>query len=196
MSIEDDVANENPGTAKTAKKSRIRRFFAHPNIIAIFVSLMLGLLIRAFLFQSFYIPSGSMIPTLQVGDRIVVSKLAFAFSGVKRGEIVVFARPPADTIDPNVHDLVKRVIGLPGDTISSRNGHVLINGKILPEPYLPHGDPTYNIRTQVIPPGDYFMMGDNRGDSYDSRFFGDVPGKLFVGQVILRFYPLSRLAIF
>lgn len=195
----DDVIEIAPDTNANNKSmkslSRAKKFWAHPNLIAILVSLTLGIVIRAFVFQSFYIPSGSMIPALQIGDRIVVSKLAFAISSVQRGEMVVFARPPADHVDPNVHDLVKRVIGLPGDTISANNGHVLIDGRVLREPYLPSNDPTYNIPKQVVPAGEYFMMGDNRGDSYDSRFFGDVSGKLFVGMVVVRFYPFSRFAI-
>ncbi len=181
------------GVALNAQAKRPRN--RHPNLIAFGVSIVFAILIRLFVFQSFYIPSGSMIPTLQIGDRIVVSKLSFAIQGVHEGDIVVFSRPPADTVDPGIQDLVKRVIGLPGQTISSAHGHVYINGKVLVEPYLPPGDATYHIRTQKIPAGDYFMMGDNRGDSYDSRYFGVVPGRLFVGKVILRFYPLSRFAI-
>lgn len=177
--------------APRPKRPRIR----HPNLIAFGVSITFAVLIRLFVFQSFFIPSGSMIPTLQVGDRIVVSKLSFAIQGVHEGDIVVFVRPPADTVDPGIQDLVKRVIGLPGQTISAANGHVYINGKLLPERYLPPRDSTFHIKSQKIPPGDYFLMGDNRGDSYDSRYFGVVPGKLFVGKVVLRFYPLGRFGI-
>lgn len=180
--------------AKLARSDKPRRWL-RPNLIAFGLSITFAILIRLFVFQSFYIPSGSMIPTLMINDRIVVSKVNFALFGVKRGDMVVFVRPAADKVDPTIKDLVKRVVGLPGETISASHGHVYINGKRLSEPYLPKGDFTYNLPPTKIPPGDYFMMGDNRGNSYDSRFFGPVPGSLFVGQVVLRYYPFNRIAI-
>src|SRR5665213_2495024 len=97
--------------------------------------LLCTVLLRTYVVQSFYIPSPSMVPTLQVGDRIMVNKLSYDFHGVHRGDIVVFKRPPLEQQD--FPDLVKRVIGLPGETISSQNGHIYINGKQLPEPWLP-----------------------------------------------------------
>lgn len=197
MSVGDNIDVEKTNEAGSQSKRRPKKGLrGHPNVVAVILSVVFAILIRTFVFQSFYIPSGSMIPTLKIGDRIVVSKLSFALSGVQRGDIIVFARPPADIIDPNIHDLVKRVVGMPGDTISTNHGHVIINGHILKEPYLPSGDSTYNIPFQTVPSGEYFMMGDNRGDSYDSRYFGDVSGKLFIGKVVLRFYPFSRFAAF
>ncbi|MDA8262918.1 MAG: signal peptidase I [Actinomycetota bacterium] len=191
MTIEK--ASQESGAA-TARKRGIRRILG-PNLVAVVISVGIAVLIRLFVFQSFFIPSGSMIPTLQIGDRIVVSKLSFDLGGVQRGDIVVFRRPAADTVDPGIEDLVKRVVGLPGETIWSSKGHVYIDGKMLSEPYLPPGDLTYHIKRQTIPKGDYFLMGDNRGDSYDSRYFGPVPGSLFIGKVVLRFYPFSRFAV-
>ena len=191
MTIEETAQDSG---SVTARKRGLRRIVG-PNLIAVVVSVAIAILIRLFVFQSFYIPSGSMIPTLQIGDRIVVSKISFPIEGVQRGDIVVFRRPAADKVDPSIEDLVKRVIGLPGETIWSSKGHVYINGKMLSEPYLPPGDLTYHIKRQTIPKGDYFLMGDNRGDSYDSRFFGPVPGSLFIGKVVLRFYPFSRFAV-
>ncbi len=175
----------------TSKKRRFRS-----NIYVIVASLVIATILRVFIVQSFYIPSGSMIPTLKVNDRILVSKLNLAIFGVRRGDIVVFRRPPADKVDPNIQDLVKRVIGLPGDTISAKNGVVYINGQPLSESYLPKNDPTYNLAPTKVPSGDYFMMGDNRTDSYDSRFFGPVAGSYFVGQVIMIYYPFSHMAFF
>ena len=137
-----------------------------------------------------------MIPTLQINDRILVSKLNLAIFGVKRGDIIVFRRPPTDKVDPTIQDLVKRVIGLPGDTISAKNGVVYIDGQLLNEAYLPKNDPTYNLAPTKVPAGDYFMMGDNRTDSYDSRFFGAVAGSLFIGQVVMKYYPLSHIGFF
>ncbi|MGH9305276.1 MAG: signal peptidase I [Acidimicrobiales bacterium] len=165
--------------------------------MVVLVALGVAFGIKTFLIQPYYIPSASMTPTLAVGDRILVNKVAYHLHGVHRGDIVVFAKPPRDQGDPKVKDLVKRVIGLPGETISSASGHVLINGVPLQEPYLPNGvNPGPPITKQVIPANHYFMMGDNRGDSKDSRFFGPVDRSLFVGHVFMRVWPVSRIHIF
>ncbi|MGH9207448.1 MAG: signal peptidase I [Acidimicrobiales bacterium] len=154
--------------------------------------------IRAFLIQAFYIPSGSMLPTLQLGDRIIVDKLSYHLHAIHRGDIVVFATPPTDQGDPTVKDLVKRVIGLPGDRIASVNGHVTIGGRPISEPYLPTGTLTDSpsLRPEIVPQGEYFVMGDNRSDSKDSRIFGPIPGSLIVGRAVLRVWPLSHISVF
>ncbi len=103
------------------------------------VALVLAVGVRTYVAQMFYIPSGSMLPTLQIGDRIVVDKLSYHLHGVHRGDIVVFRRPPLEQADYS--DLVKRVIGLPGDTIASVDGRVYIDGKPLAEPWLPSPAP-------------------------------------------------------
>ncbi len=156
----------------------------------------LAFAVRAFVLQTYFIPSPSMEPTLLVGDRILVNKLSYHLHGVSRGDIVVFATPPKEKSDPTIKDLVKRVIGLPGDTISSSGGRVYINGRPLPEPFLPPGTVTTGIATQRIPPNEYFVMGDNRSDSQDSRFFGPISRSLIVGRVVVRIWPFSRFHIF
>jgi signal peptidase I len=137
-----------------------------------------------------------MEPTLMVGDRILVNKLSYHLHGVARGDIVVFAVPPNETPEPGVKDLVKRVIGLPGDVVSSSGGRVYINHQPLHEPWLPTGTVTTGITTQKIPPDHYFVMGDNRSDSQDSRFFGPISRSLIVGRVVVRIWPLSRFHLF
>jgi signal peptidase I len=134
--------------------------------------------------QTFLVTSGSMLPTLQIGDRLVVVKSGYT---VHRGDIVVFKRPPADIGTTDV-DLVKRVIGLPGETISSRGNTVFINGQALAEPWLSPltgicAESAENIPTTKIPTGHYFVMGDCRGDSADSRTWGTLLGSLIVGKV-------------
>jgi signal peptidase I len=172
--------------------------------VILVVAVLAAILIRTFVVQPFFIPSGSMEPTLMVNDRVLVNKLSYDFHSVHRGDIVVFKKPADDTT-PGITDLVKRVIGLPGETISAQNGHVYINGQQLKEPWLPNGVATGQFPSSIpgclpapagaclIPSGDYFMMGDNRGDSADSRIIGPVPGKLFIGRVFVRVWPLSRL---
>ena len=162
------------------------------------MALLAALALRTWVVEAFYIPSGSMIPTLEVGDRILVDKLSYDFGTVHRGNIVVFRRPPGDTVAPGIKDLVKRVIGLPGQTISSApSGAVDINGHPIAQPWLPKGTaPGPPIRTQVIPKGEYFVMGDNRANSEDSRFFGPISKKLIVGRVVLTYWPLNRFRFF
>jgi len=154
---------------------------------------------RQFVVGTYYIPSQSMEPTLMVGDRILVSKLSYHLHDIHRGDIVVFGRPPGETAS-EIKDLVKRVVGLPGETISSGpNGEVLVNGKPIDQSWLTpsaRANPGPPIRTQTIPPNQYFVMGDNRGDSEDSRFFGTIPRSIIVGHVVLRFWPLSQIHFF
>ncbi len=164
--------------------------------VVLVVAILVAVGIRTFVVQTFYIPSASMEPTLMIGDRILVDKLSYHLHAIGRGDIVVFATPPGEDAGPNVKDLVKRVIGLPGETISSAGGQVVINGKPLKEPWLPKGTVTTGITTQVIPPNEYFVMGDNRSDSQDSRFFGPIHRSLIVGRVVLKIWPLSSFHIF
>lgn len=159
------------------------------------VALAVAFGIRTFVVQTFFIPSASMEPTLKIGDRILVDKLSYRLHGVHRGDIVVFGKPPGEN-DPTITDLVKRVIGLPGDTIASQEGKVYIDGKPLTESYLPAGTVTTGITPQTIPPNEYFVMGDNRSDSQDSRYFGPISKSLIVGRVVVRIWPLSAFHVF
>ncbi len=173
---------------------------------AIILVLVVGFtfVLRTFVIQTFSIPSGSMLPTLHVGDRIIVNKLSYDFHDVHRGDIVVFKRPPLES--QNYSDLVKRVVGLPGETISSVNGKIYINGKLLSVNWLPPGPqdftgplasdahPQFNMPGPVkIPPGEYYVMGDNRTDSEDSRFFGPISKSLIVGRAVAVVWPVSRI---
>ncbi len=178
------------------KKSRLREYAE-----AIIVALILALIIRAFVVQAFKIPSGSMKPTLLVGDHILVLKFIYGtkipftdkrilvFTEPKRGDIIVFRYPQ----DPT-RDFIKRVIGVGGDVIEERNKVVYINGKPLYEPYVQHTDNDIrplskdvrdNFGPVYVPEGKLFVMGDNRDQSYDSRYWGfvdmkDVKGKAFI----------------
>jgi signal peptidase I len=166
-------------------------------VVVLAVALGLAVVLRTFVIQTYSIPSGSMIPTLMIGDRILVDKLSYHLHPVHRGDVVVFATPPKEIPILMVNDLVKRVIGLPGETISSGpHGEVLINGKVIDQPWLTasaRADPGPPIRTQKIPKGYIFVMGDNRGSSDDSRDYGPVSESLIVGRAVLGFWPLSRI---
>jgi signal peptidase I len=159
----------------------------------IIAALLIALLIKTFLFQAFYIPSDSMVPTLEKNDRVIVNKLSYKMHDVHRGDIIVFKAPPGT--DDNIKDLVKRVIGLPGERVEGRNNHVYINNKELEEDYLPAGTITSDFAPVVVPADSYWVMGDNREQSKDSRFFKFIHGDDIVGRVFLRIWPLNRLAI-
>jgi signal peptidase I len=175
-------------------RSGLRNIIEWVAIIA--AALIVALVIKTFLFQAFYIPSESMEPTLKPGDRVLVNKLSYDLHGIHRGDIVVFKRPPAEAGDPTIKDLIKRVVGLPGDTIEARNGQVYINGQPLKESYLPPGTVTTNLPLQKISPGQYFVMGDNRTNSKDSRYIGTIPGSLIVGRAFIRVWPISKIGLF
>jgi signal peptidase I len=178
------------------RSRRIPRWLIEWTVVVI-AAVLVAVLVRTFVAQTFYIPSASMEPTLQIGDRIVVNKLSYHLHGVNRGDIIVFRRPPSENCGgPTVPDLVKRVIGLPGERVSSQGNTVLINGKPLAEPWLPKGDPLGQaIQPITVPQGEYFVMGDNRSDSCDSRDWGPLPSSYIVGHVVLRIWPLSRIGL-
>jgi signal peptidase I len=179
-----DLEVETPGSATpAAPPQRRQRHWAVGWLMVIVVAAIVSILLRLFVVQTFFVPTGSMYPTLQIGDRILVQKFGFS---LQRGAIVVFDHPKGDAEGPLNEDLVKRIIGLPGETISSKGNTVYIDGKPLAEPWLPKGTPLgQQIRTQTIPKGEYFMMGDNRTDSYDSRHWGPIPGSTIIGRVFL-----------
>jgi signal peptidase I len=171
-------------------------------LVVLAVVVIVTFVLRIFVVQTFSIPSGSMLPTLQIGDRIIVDKIDYH---VHRGSIVVFKRPPLE-LQPYA-DLVKRVIGLPGETISAAGGQIYIDGKLLSEPWLPKvpdaytaplpGDPNPQFNLPPggvkIPPGDYYVMGDNRTRSEDSRWFGPIPASLIVGRAVAIVWPLGQV---
>jgi signal peptidase I len=159
-------------------------------------ALLAAFLIKTLLVQAFFIPSESMVPTLQKGDRVLVNKLSYRLHDVHRGDVVVFERPPGEPTDPEIKDLIKRVIGLPGETISGdESGHVLINGKRLNEPYLPKGMTTAKFDEYKIPPNHYWVMGDNRANSKDSRYFQAIDDDLIVGRAFVRVWPISSIGL-
>jgi signal peptidase I len=191
-----------PGTTEEATPPtpprRSRRWMAEWAIIVV-LAVVVALVVRSFVFQTFYIPSTSMYPTLKAGDRIIVDKLSYHLHSIDRGDIIVFRRPPAEHCGgPPVPDLVKRVIGLPGDTISAKGGQVYIDGKLLAQPWLPKVSSTYTstFGPLKVPQGDYFMMGDNRVDSCDSRDWGPIERSYIVGKVVLRIWPISDFHFF
>jgi signal peptidase I len=200
-----DPAPTRGGRARHAAQKKSSNRWPLEMLIVVVVAVVIAVLLRTFVVATYSIPSGSMEPTLQVGDRIVVNKLSYDLHGIDRANIVVFSTPKNEhCAGPPVSNLVKRVIGLPGETISLTGGRVYINGKVLPQPWLPVATRTattpgpsakpYSLnRAFTIPAGDVFVMGDNRTLSCDSRYWGPIPESSIVGKVDLRMWPLSRL---
>lgn len=173
-------------------------------------ALVVAVLIKTFVIQPFYIPSVSMEHTLEVNDRVMVSKLSYRFGDIERGDVVVFETGPDQDLSlpeaavqavldalgirssPN-EDLIKRVIALGGDTVEIADNHLLVNGEALTEPYLNDGAMMADMPERTIPEGQIWVMGDNRNESSDSRVFGPVDVDHVVGHAVVRIWPLDRI---
>ena len=188
-------------------------------VMIVAVALGLALAIQAFLVKPYRIPSGSMLPTLKIGQRVLVNRLGNRFNDPKVGEIVVFHPPSGaegtgDTCGNPDHpagtacdkptsekasvNFIKRVVGLPGDKLSIKNGHVIRNGQREADSYIAPcaGGSACNLpQTITVPPGHYFMMGDNRGESDDSRFWGPVPRKWIIGGAFATYWPPKQVGL-
>jgi len=183
--------------------------------VLLLVAAGIALVVKAFLAQAFFIPSASMDPQLVTGDRVVVSRLAYDLHDPRRGDVVVFDDPTQieepdrsllpvrlgrealealGVVQPRGRELIKRVIGLPGETISGTGGQVLVDGRPLLEPYLDPAVVTDPFPPVRVPEGHVFVMGDSRRNSRDSRRFGPVPADDVVGRAIARVWPPPRVA--
>ncbi|MGH3732810.1 MAG: signal peptidase I [Acidimicrobiales bacterium] len=182
-------------TPPPVSKQRSRRRSLIEWLIVIVVAVLVSLLIRTYVFQTFFIPSGSMEPTLHIGDRIIVDKLSVEFGTIHIGDILVFKAPKkvAAVCGDDVADLVKRVIAVPGDHIYSKGNRIYVNDKRLHQTWTHE-----RILGKAIPPtyvtkNHYFMMGDNENDSCDSRYWGLVSRSAVIGKAFVRIWPLSRI---
>jgi len=206
-----DPFDEGAATKPTRTKRKKSLPFWLELPLLILVALVIAVVIKTFLVQAFWIPSSSMEDTLQVNDRVLVNKLAYRLGELDRGHIVVFDDPrgtPATNegfltaITRNVaeaiglstprSEFIKRVIGLPGDTIEVRDNGVIVNGQRLIEPYVKPGSRMPDFGPVTVPAGEVFVMGDNRSASQDSRFFGAIPTEDIVGRAFLIIWPPGR----
>jgi signal peptidase I len=203
-----------PPEQPTEARRRWRFVGSFPFLVL--MALVVAIIIKSFLVQAFYIPSPSMEPTLQMGDRVLVNKLAYRFGDVHRQDVIVFVNPNSGTApdrgplggflhwlgegigvaQPENEDYIKRVVGLPGETVEIRNQIVMIDGAPLAEPYLTMGAKECNgdFGPVTVPDGALFMMGDNRCNSADSRFgLGFVSLDTVVGHAFVIIWPPSDL---
>ena len=153
---------------------------------------VLAIGIRTLVAEARYIPSSSMEPTLEINDRLIIEKISYRFKAPQRGDVVVFS--PTDKLrEQNFKDaFIKRVIGLPGETVEVKGGTVYVNGKALREKYIDEA-PEYSYGPETVPPDQYLVLGDNRNNSYDSHYWGFVPRENLIGRAIVRFWPIDRL---
>ena len=191
-------ANGDSGvTPFRVEQPRLHRAVWREYAESLIVAVLLALAIRAFVVQAFVIPSGSMLPTLQIGDYLLVNKFVYLFHPIRRGDIIVFRFPQDET-----RDFIKRVVGLPGETLEIRGRQVFINGKPLHEPYAIYSEPPllgspvpYHLGPMVIPPGHLFMMGDNRDNSLDSRAWGLLEESKVVGEASIIYFSIRSADI-
>lgn len=197
---------------KSRQKDRLGFFRELPFLLL--VAFLLALLVKTFLVQAFFIPSASMEPTLQIGDRVLVNKVVYHLHPPGRGDVIVFEDPhPLPEPHRNLasafmrwlveglgvstsshKDFIKRVIALPGETIEIRRGRVLIDGKRIREPYLNELEDLRDYGPHRVPAGSLFVMGDNRNNSNDSRgTLGDIPRDKVVGEAFVTIWPPSRV---
>lgn len=155
-------------------------------------ALVIALVVKVFLIQAFYIPSESMVPTLKVGDRVLVNKLDDGVGGIERGDVIVFDRPGGPGAD-GISELIKRVIALPGETIEAEDGRVKIDGEFIDEDYLPDDITTSTFGPETVPIGHVWVMGDNRNFSDDSRRFKTIPEEDIVGTAFVIIWPLGEV---
>ena len=205
--MEEDQAPEAP------EEPRRRSFIAElPGLLL--TALFIAVVIKTFLLQPFWIPSESMLPTIEVNDRVMVNKLAYRWGVPQRGDVVVFRDPREEQIEESIpeavirsvleavgirtrgdEDLIKRVVGLPGETIEVRDNHVVVNGTPIEEGYLPDvfmpDEPPITVG-----PDEVFVMGDNRDASFDSRRFGAIPLDDLVGEAFVTIWPISHIGGF
>ncbi|HJW35647.1 MAG TPA: signal peptidase I, partial [Actinomycetes bacterium] len=183
-------------------------------VVLLALAVLLAVVFKTFLVAAFYIPSGSMESTLNISDRVLVEKVSYRFGDIEHGDVVVFvheepgfeAAGPSNpvagffsglgqaigVVPPSDRDFIKRVVGLPGDTITCEDGDLVRNGEKVAEPYVDEGIRTEGCKRTTVGPGELFVMGDNRTNSQDSRVFGVIQRSDVVGRAFVRIWPLNH----
>lgn len=182
----EDV-EDSPGRRSAKKGGGFLEFLI---ILLVAFALVFGF-VRPFVLEAFFIPSESMVPTLEVGDRVFVNKFVYRFWEPERGDVIVFR-----DVEGEDEDLIKRVVAVPGDKVTSRRGVLRINGEAQEEPYINERRPDKgSYGPTKVREGEVFVMGDNRSNSRDSRFFGPVPVENIEGEAFITFWPPSRIGL-
>lgn len=188
------MTSENKLADSSAQRTWQKQLWENLQILAI--ALLVALALRAFIAEPRYIPSDSMIPTLEVGDRLAIEKISYHFHAPERGDIIVFDPPQQLQLQGYGKDqaFIKRIIGQPGQTVQVQRGKVYIDHQPLEEAYIAE-PPDYNWGPQQVPDHQFFVMGDNRNDSNDSHVWGFLPQEQIIGRAVFRFWPLNRIGL-
>ena len=196
--LHDTAGPDLPGSVPQDRPGRVIRDW----LVVIVVALVAAMVVRVYVLQQFYISGPSMETTMYTNDRVLVNKLSYRLHDVHRGDVVVFDRVTTNGSQVSHDDLIKRVIGLAGETVEVRACVVYVNGTALSEPYLPERDTAQtdlnsrcrvvSMRKITVPPKHVFVMGDNRPESFDSRSFGSVPTSLIVGRAFAVVWPINH----
>jgi signal peptidase I len=202
-----------PTGAEEPRRQQSMLSVVRETAVLVVLAILLAVLFKTFLVQAFYIPSGSMEPTLNISDRVLVEKVSYRFGDVHDGDVIVFVHdlpgvepesgnPVArffsglgqavGVAPPSSRDFIKRVVGVPGDRISCQQGRLYRNGQQVDEPYLAPATTTDNCSSVTVPAGKLYVMGDNRNNSEDSRTFGPIDRSSVVGRAFVRIWPLSH----
>ena len=190
MSVQTNLREDK---VKWMSDNKVWEFLKDTLQVVVF-ALILTFILRSYVFETRTIPSGSMLPTLQIGDKLFVDKVYFKFKDFQRFDILTFI-PPQNAQAEGVKlgsPWIKRLIGLPGDTIQVMDGKVYLNDKPLEEPYI-NEKPNYTYGPVTVPDGMVFMMGDNRNNSNDSHFWGFLPMENIKGKAFYRYWPTNRV---
>lgn len=185
---EEQAKEEKPEQEEKPAKAKKEKSAIREIVEAVVIALVLTVAIRGLIVDIFRIPSPSMVPTIEVGDRVVVTRFSYWFDGPKRGDVVVFKYPNNEKVD-----YIKRVIGLPGETVAFRDNNLYINDTWVAEDYLPEGTITNDFGPIEVPENCYFMCGDNRQNSSDSRSWGFVDKRLLIGKGQLIYWPIGHI---
>ncbi len=211
--MEEPAAADATTVEEEAPQKKKHSFWRELPVLVV-IAFVVALLIKTFLLQAFYIPSASMEPTLVEGDRVLVEKLSYRWGEPKRGDVVVFEKEFGGQVFPahddpwwedigsalkglfgfptgGTQDFIKRVVAVGGDTVEGRGGRVYVNGEPVEEPYLAEGTETSPFAAVKVPKDMIFVMGDNRGNSDDSRAFGPIKVDEVVGHAFLLLWPPS-----
>lgn len=193
MSLDKEKANSSTDCDFKREKNQVWRVLLE-NMQIVVVALILSLIIRTFIAEPRYIPSESMLPTLEEGDRLIVEKISYYFHPPQRGDVVVFEPPIQLRLQGYKKEqaFIKRVVGVGGETVAVIDGKVYINNQLIPEDYILES-PRYSLKPITIPDSKLFVMGDNRNNSNDSHIWGFLPQKNIIGHAVFRFFPFQRI---
>ena len=183
----ENAAEESKIPSRSSKRKKKEKSALREMLEVVVVALALAFLIKTFVVGNFWIPSESMVPTIEVNDKVIVTNFSYWFAEPERGDVIVFRFPH----DPK-KDYIKRCIGLSGETIQFKDSKLYVNGELVEEPYLPEGLEFEDYGPVQVPEGQYFMCGDNRNHSSDSRVWGFVEKKLIIGKAQVIYWPFAR----